>query len=254
MHSKIIALLTFCLFFFIPLVSWAAITQIEVVGSASNGANPAVTTLTLGTSTTSGELIAVVVYVQGNNGNEPTVTDSASQSYTKAFGTKNGNVNTLLFYKENSASGVTSVTVTCQTGDDKGGAIMGHYTGVATSGSLDVTANPALSAGTPWSSPTVTTTQADEVLIGGVSGLRISNNADFAASGSWTQDSKLLSSVNFDGNNGHGMAYAHQIVSSIQTNIANTGTNTLSGVDNWPGIGTFKAPSTSSPFFRRRAQ
>ena len=225
-----------------------AIVQIEVVGAPSNGADPAVTTLNFGTATVSGELIAVAVFVQGTNGNDPTVTDSAAQSYTKAYGTKPSSTqNALLYFKQNSASGVTSVTVTNVLGDNKGGAIAGHYTGVATSGALDVAANPALSANTPWTSPTVTTTQSEEVLIGGDVGIRNTNNADFAASGGWTQDSKLLSTANFDGSNGHGMAYAHQLVSSIQTNVANTGTNPLSGVDNYPGIATFKALILGEP-------
>jgi hypothetical protein len=237
--------------------AWGAISQIEVVAAAGNGANPAVATITFGTATTSGELV-VVAAVFGGNAVAPTVA-GCSATFTQVYLTTiASNTTTSLFYAQNVGSGCTTVTVTAPSGNTHGGAIIGHYTGIATSSALDQNGGNPTVTSSPWSSATVTTTQASELLVGSDYAAFVSANCDTTATGSWNQDGTLTTGANFDGNNGSSMAYAHQIVSSIQTNIQNTGTNSTS-CNNYAGIATFKAAaavttdtSFNAPIFRSR--
>ncbi len=215
-----------------------AIARVEAVATATVSAGTAVATIA---STASGELIIVQ---WSGNGDTPTLSDNQGQSYTTVFNTGDiaGHFSGLS-YKENSAAGVTTVTLTTTGGGTLGGIHVAHYTGALTSGALDQNGGtPGLDAGDAWTSALVTTTQADELLIGANRGHFNGANANFVASGSWTEIAQMALSVPFDGNNGGSMQLQEQIVSSIQTNIANTGTNGGTAlVNNYPGIATFKA-------------
>jgi hypothetical protein len=81
----------------------------------------------------------------------------------------------------------------------------------------------------------VTTTVANEYLVGGLVGAYNGANCAPSASGSWTQDQH----TNNLGASGWTAAYAHQIVSSIQTNIEDTGTDTASTCQHWALIASF---------------
>ena len=75
---------------------------------------------------------------------------------------------------------------------------------------------------TPWNSSPVTTTVANEYLVGILLGLYNGANCAPSASGSWSLDqhSNNIAGVGATG------AFLHQIVSSTQTNIETTGTDT----------------------------
>jgi len=123
---------------------------------------------------------------------------------------------------------------------------VGHWKNIATTGALDqVAASTNTDAGTPWSSATVTTTSAASLLVGIVDSELTtwnSGNQDaLASTGSWTMNMKIVD-AHMDAANGSQMGMSSQIVSSIQTNIANTGTNNGSTnvYANHAGILTFK--------------
>ncbi len=95
--------------------------------------------------------------------------------------------------------------------------------GTATcSGTMNLTGVGIGGPSTPWNSQPVTTTVANEYLSGVELGLYNGANCAVTASGSWTRDQNT---ANISGSGGNG-AYLHQIVSSTQTNIETTGTDT----------------------------
>ena len=218
-----------------------SIAQIEVKSGQASGATA---TATFTTSTTVGELIVVIAGGE-NGGTMPTISDSGSQSYTliSSNGAITGGFGYGIWYVQNSASGISSVSA--NPGANRAFIMAGHYTGVATASALDQSSGIASGGTSPWNSAAVTTTTANELLIGGCLALFGTGNANLAASGSWTQDIRLGFGV-WDNNGGNDAAYAHQIVSSIQTNIQNTGTNSGAGTA-YPGIVTFKAAAAANP-------
>jgi len=125
-----------------------------------------------------------------------------------------------------------------------------HYTGIAASSPVDVYSPPNTTGSvSPWASSAVTTTQANDLLVGTADSGAQSGNCSYSASGNWTQDVDITSPPNYnlDGANGNAIAYAHQIVSSIQTNIQNTGTNPTGTCNNYAGIAAFKAAASGPP-------
>jgi hypothetical protein len=207
----------------------AALARVEVVAGTCSGGSGGTCSVTFGTATTSGELI-VCDWQEGSNNNNPaSFTDNKSQSYTPKGGATFGGFNLGFYELSNSTSGVTTVTMTTNAADNAGlygGLICGHYTGTAVS-SFDQ-AGAFTSSATPWSSPTVTTTVANEVLVGGNFAF---SNLTQAATGSWTLRAQ------WNDGNGDSFIYEDQIVSVIQTNIGATGTSGTNS--NSAGIVTF---------------
>jgi hypothetical protein len=139
-----------------------------------------------------------------------------------------------LFYRANAPSGISSVT--CTETNGTGEIYVGHVKGLTNHGTLDQNAVTGAGAftSTPWNSPAVTTTIGAEYLLGTVGGVFNGANCNPSASGSWTMDAHVN-----DGGTGDTSAYSHQIVSAIQTNIQNTGTD-AGTCSHWAGIATFK--------------
>jgi hypothetical protein len=212
----------------------AAITRVEVVTGT-----PA-THMNLGTSTTVGELV-VVFACEGHGGStQGAVSDSGGQTYTQIWTTAVNAIETgwtcSLWYLQNSASSVTWVNVSLGTSQTAtySASWVAHYKGVATTGSLDRSAaitGTALSS--PWASTSVTTTSANEVLIGSSF---FYTGGTLASSGSW---STLVTTTN---GNGDKLGFADQIVSSTAAyQLTGTSSKSLS----FPGIATFKGATTA---------
>ena len=159
----ILAALLFC-----AVPARAGISAVEYVCANSTGspcqntAGTSSVTVTLGTSTTSGE--AIVAFTSGGlNGSAcGSLTDSGSQVYSQDSSVQKFGVSSHYalcgWYLCGSASGITSLTWTYGSGDTKGNAtlIVAHATGVATSGCRDVAANFISTSGSPISSGSVT--------------------------------------------------------------------------------------------------
>lgn len=217
--------------------------QVEAVSAVSNGSGKI--TVNFATPTTAGELVVVEFVTSLSGAAVGSITDNKSSAYTSVW-MKTGLASHFaagLYYLANAPAGISSLTVTEGTGDTFGGAVAAHYTGMATASVLDVFSAPT-SAGSasPWSSGQITTTQASDLLVGQDFSAFCNN---IAASGSWLLDRTAGPAGNFDGSNGGAMAFAHQIVASIQTNIANTGTS--GACTNYAGIVAFKAGSSGPP-------
>lgn len=138
-----------------------------------------------------GFLVAVIR--RGGTSSQPTdVSDDRNGAWAKAIEVTEGTDHTLgIWYRENGGSGA-AVTVTQTGGAGTNRWIIGEWTGVATSSSLDQTAS-ATGTGTAYDSgATATTAQADELAIGAAS---VQNSTAFAAggSGTWTEVAEISS-------------------------------------------------------------
>jgi hypothetical protein len=212
--------------------TFTLVERVKASGSCESGL-----TATFGTPTTAGEAIFLAYHIGASNGTA-TITDSGSEAYTKSWEITNLGVHYTAgqAYKLTSASGISSVKVT-NASDGICGLVVSHWKRSSGSWALDKS-GPASSTGvsSPWSSPTVTTTAASELLVGANFARHTSGSSCAEApSGSWAG-----TAVN-DGN-GNADFLMDQTVSSIQTNIAATGTTstcTSTGA-NYPGIVTFK--------------
>ncbi len=123
------------------------------------------TTVTFPASTTAGNFIAVAVRASGVD-QVFTVTDSTGNQYLKAaqFNVAQDGVSLGIFYSENIRGGSNTVTVASTKSGTQRVSIL-EYSGVAASGSLDVTA-VASGTGTAPNSGTVTTTTSGALLLG----------------------------------------------------------------------------------------
>ena len=207
----------------------AAITRVHLASSTTQTGNNLNLTIS---STTSGNFLIVHAFNVGAS--SLSISDNksgGSSSYTSLFNKSFLGVGIAQsWFTPNIASGITQVTVAGFNNNFYVVAV--EYSGIATSSPLDQGSNTSWNVqGTPFSSGQVTTTQAAELLVGYV----VSQTNPPTAGGSWT----IPSSANV-GYGSYYMAFMEQIVSSIQTNIAATGT--ASGSSNiGANILTFKA-------------
>lgn len=218
----------------------ATFTFVEAVANTNAGCASALTKA-YGTNTTSGEA-EYIYYSVSNPTGTVTPTDSASNVFTKAWERTSvgGHDTTGLAYFFNTGSGVSSVSLTA-TGSNACRLVAMHFKRSTGSWAVDqLKGASSTGVATPWSSPTVTTTVANELLLGGAEAFRSTGTCAMAASGSWTGQNSDSSGVSSSTDS----ILMYQTVTSIQTNIAATGTTsgctTFGGSGNYPGIMTVK--------------
>jgi hypothetical protein len=133
-------------------------------------------------STSSGNLIAVAV--SSSVAGTVTVTDNLAQTYSTAISGTSGSDTNYIFYKANTAAGVTSITVS-STSSSAMCAIATEYYGISTT-PLDKTSTGNVSGTTAFSSgSTAATTSAVELLLGSAYGTT-KNNSTYTAGTGWT--------------------------------------------------------------------
>ena len=162
------------------------------------------------------------------------VTDSGSETYTQdstlAIKGMSAHYDSTVWYICGAAAGITSVTWTYGTADSASGAMMivAHAQGIRASSCRDVAANyPSSAQSSPWASSSVTTTSANEWLVGPV----FENGGNsLAASGNWSAEVEAQTGT------GKMVAFFDQKVSSTGS-FQNTGSD--SGGQAFPAIITF---------------
>lgn len=150
-----------------------AVAQATSVPSSGTGTGvfQAVSSINIsfGSDTASGNLIVVTITgYDGVGGSVSSITDSKSNSYTKAYEGSDGNGGyTACFYSENITGGAShTVTVNC-TGTIYGVASCIEVSGAATSSSVDVNTvddTTTISASTSYSISSGSLAQADEIV------------------------------------------------------------------------------------------
>ena len=171
-------------------------------------------------STSTGNLIAVIV--TSSVAGTVTVTDNLSQVYSTAVSGTSSTHTSYIFYKANTASGVTSITIN-STSSSGLAAIVTEYFGISAT-PLDKTSTGTVTGASAFTSgATATTTSAVELLLGSANGIT-KNNQTYTPGTSW---GSVGTSNGF--NAGAGQIYAEdQYVSSVG---AYTATGTASGND-----------------------
>jgi hypothetical protein len=186
--------------------------QAEATGGAVSSFNVA-----YGSAVTSGNELFAWLRVGNSTQTAVTVSDNVNAGNwtlaTSIVDSTNGRA-IYLFYRENTGAGTPTVTASWSTVTANNDALQVYeYSGLATSNSLDqkTSANPATST-TP-SSGSITTTQASELVIGGVVlGSGTLTTVSTESTGFTTQENDTLGTSN----HGH-LHSADQIVSSTGT-------------------------------------
>jgi len=152
-----------------------AIVRVQEKGIPRGSAGTS--SVALNSNTTAGNALVVLFqnfYSQSNYGGTPTCSDGTN-TYAVAISRDNGggaySPSLYIFYAMNIAGGAVTVSINDHIGGDVIGYVL-EYSGLATSSALDQSASNQNASSTSFSSSSVTTTVADEVLLGwhGVSG------------------------------------------------------------------------------------
>lgn len=187
------------------------------------------TTLAFGSNLTAGNLLVLMCRL-GANGTTMTTTDTLGHTWVEAVNVDNaaGGRRTFLRYVENCSGGANTITFTPSTSVTFRIAIF-EYSGLLTSGALDQkTATGATGNSTTANSGNLTTTQADELLIG----FAERSTSTFVATGGFTIEEAVPAAPNSF------LAAMDLIVSA--TGTYSCGATFASG--DWSaGLATFKA-------------
>lgn len=217
----------------------AAIARVQAHNGFTSNASPCTINSGRGwASSAAGDLIIIGVMEQGGN-NFTAPTDNLGDTYTQLFVSVTTTCNSgacAAWYLPNAPAGITSISMN-NTAVDNGLCWATEYSGIATVNPLDKTTTQNASA-SPWTSQTVTTTQANELLFGIAFSVNQSGSVTLGVNGSWTL-------VNSNPGFTSDALIEEQIVSTIQTGVAATGSSTLGTTDAW--IFTFKAAGAAPP-------
>lgn len=166
-------------------------------------------------STSSGNFIAVMV--ASSVAGTVTVTDNLSQVYSTAISGTSGTHTNYIFYKANTSSGVTSITINSTSSSGIEGVVT-EYFGISNS-PLDKTST-GNTTGTPTfsSGSTATTTSAIELLLGSAHGVT-KNNQTYTPGTGWSS----VSTIN-GFNAGAGQLYVEDQYVALTGTYSATGT------------------------------
>lgn len=167
------------------------------------------------------------------------VTDSASNTYTQAYLRANGtSIELGCYYLLNCGTGITSVTANFGASTDIGMWVW-EFSGLATSSALDGTPVSASGSSTAPASGNLTTTNANDLLIGGIVWPSHSTTLSGTTTG-FTQETKQ------NGGNNSELQAAYQIVSATGSYSFS---GTLSASKPWAaGIAAFKAAASGTQY------
>lgn len=218
---------------------------IAYVGSAANSASSSATSVTVTYSSTTGNLLVATIHVNTETAiSVSSVTDTAGNTWTKAVNTTSstGSGNRAEVWYAANATAVTSVTVTISAAQVHI-ANISEYSNVATVSPLDgtpqgVSRTTCSTGGSACTSPSITTTNADDLLIAMLS-VRNSGSPTFTDPGSpWN----ALTNVNNDRPSSY-LRAAYQVVATTGTYSTSWGMSASDTVDT--AIVAFKAAGCS---------
>jgi hypothetical protein len=237
-------------FMFFCSIANATVARVQSVSqNCTTFSTPAICTVNIA-AVQSGDLIVVTSLIRNDTTQvAPTVTDSQSNSYTQIWHYTDGyHYSYTMNYLANVTNTPTSVTVDLTTGGLSVTMIVVEYSGVVTSSPKDVSTITTTSSGTSYSSASVTTTSAYEILVGGVF-----NNTGYGVTFTGTPNEWTNFSTQNDMPSGNTIGMQDQGVSTSGS-FANTGTATLNNNPvgaNFVGMAAFKTtqapPSSLTP-------
>jgi len=166
-----------------------------VQNKSSGSASTTTLAVTLPAAPANGNLVVVVI-VTLTAKTITSVVDTNSVSYVQSPNSPATNANrgadVWMYYKENITGGAAQINVTQSGSPQKMSLFAAEFSGVLTSGSLEIdVVHTGTAAQTNINDPTLTTTNAD-LLIGGASGSNMT-----AVSGGWTAIDAIQNSVDW---------------------------------------------------------
>lgn len=244
-----IALLSGLLYFSFNGRTLAEATLVQIVGNNQGGGSSISTSIG---ATTAGNLIVVCLSTASNL--STSITDNRSNTYTLATrGTYGAGSEVSIYYSYNTTGGVTSVVGTFAGWVNPSRMIVAEYSGVAATNPLDKVSNynNGWNGGASWTSQaTVSTTQADELLVG-CAGDAYGTSATFGAGTDYTarrteaslffEDRIVASTGTYAATGSHNLASGYAIVAAVATfKIGGT------PVDNPPNISSVASSTTDT--------
>lgn len=204
-----------------------------LVQSKVNNTSPgAAAAIAFDSAVSAGSLLVVQVACYSTNANGAiTVSDSVNGAWTVVYSNINTNNISAIAYFQNSASGTPTVTVTSSgTGNQYITAVQSEWSGMETTGSLDVSTSATGTSTTGSTGTTSSTTQNDTVSFAVISH---ENDADMSTPSGFTSLQLVTSNaVNQP---------ATQSYRINTTQAAQSASITFSGTKNWVGgIAAFK--------------
>lgn len=205
-------LLLISLFLLAASPAFAAITRVQAPAGCASPGNGSSCSVTL-TSTTSGNAVIVTAY--SGDGATPVISDNLSSTYhldKSQVSTEGVFIWSLL----NAPSGITSIT--CQPNAGSGFVICfaAEYSGIATASAYDVGIGNTSTSTTDYTSTAVSTTNADDLLIG-IWGTGFSASVTGTAGSGWTYPATEVHQT-YDGDTAQ---WQERIVSSTGSYQAN---------------------------------
>lgn len=216
-----------------------AISLVQTISNNSNFPNPGVAG-TWGGNTTTGNTIIVMVGTNGSSNFVSSITDSQSNTYSKAGSdsTAGGAGEIEIWYAKNITGGTTP-TLTVNMNTTNGTSFIAReYSGLDTTAPFDKFSGSGANSSAASSGATATTTQASELVVGAVF-VSISSGSDTVSAGSGY------------GNLGHetsnGSFQSAMEDKTVSSTGAQTATFGLSLGWNWQcAVATFKAGAVST--------
>lgn len=207
---------------------------IAFVGGAASASTTGVNTITVSYSPTAGNTVfaGIAANISGDRITGMTASNSVSLTQDSKVAISAHDNSEMYWYRYSSVpAGITSFTATYNTTAANLGMAVVEFSSVATSSPLDVadTVGNEAAFGTTWSSGAVTTTNANDVVLG----LAWCGFDLLSGSGSWTTGAASANAAAFN------VVAVYQIVSSTSTY---TPSGTAAGFENTTAIGiSYKA-------------
>lgn len=213
--------------------------------SVSSGYSSANSTTTGSVTTQATGSILIIAVVWEPNSTPPTISDSKGNSYSLIGSVRQASAypSYIGFWRCENATGGASHTFTGAKSNGYCSIFAMEITGGATSSALDQNTGAASDTATPVTSGSITTTTADQILIGFVGGLCSANTA-YTANNSFTKIQELTSVAEWQG------CLSYRIVTGTGTYETSTAVTNLTSFGGL--IASFKALAAAGGNRRRR--
>ena len=237
-------LLTPLILMLMLLFSGSAFSQTRVQNATGNTGSGAAASIivTLTSAPTNGNTLIAVISTRGNSANRVSSISETGAAWSFVSQATNTNGTTTEIWYAPNVSGA-STTITIVQASLRSAAVVIEYSGLLTSGSVDLIASTTGSSNSASTGTTATTNQMNELWIGGI-GLVNSGYTLGTPTNSFNSVANAASTSSTSGNNAK--VYALERIATA-TGTANSG-GTVSNSNQWSGaIATFKAVPPPAP-------
>ena len=211
--------------------------------TGNTGSNPASTiNLTLGSTPLSGNTLIAVISTRGNSANRISSITQTGASWSRATQATNTNgTTTEIWFAPNVSAALKAITI--NQASLRSAAVVIEYRGVLSPTPLDQTSNATGNSNAPGTGTTPTSTQADELCIGGIGFINSTPTLSSLINSFSTVAS--AQSTRFISSSSNAKVYALEKIIQLAAPISSGGT--LSASAQWSGtIATFRAQTPTT--------